>query len=55
MSGCRSVCQNSGYFNNSLLCVPAALREDLVCEIRRFAPEAWVVAAPVLDAHAQMI
>jgi hypothetical protein len=33
MSGGRSVCQNPGCFNSSLLCVPAALREDLL--IRR--------------------
>ena len=35
ISGCRSVCENSGCFNNSLLCVPAALREDLLIR-RRF-------------------
>jgi hypothetical protein len=33
ISGCRSVCQNSRYFHNPLLCVPASLREDLL--IRR--------------------
>ena len=33
MSGFSAARQNSGCFNNSLLCVPAALREDLL--IRR--------------------